>query len=122
MITIAVCMLLLAIPSALGIMRWEGSTFYIGISAQEARTSRGMPYQVSYYSFLKETDGTMKLERFRTDDDSIRLYEDSSSGGKLVRLTPAFLGKNDMACNLFACPPGSDRYEFHIPPNSVGTF
>ncbi len=100
----------------------DGNTFYIGISAQEARTNRGMPYQVSYYSFLKEANGAMSLEKFRTDDDSIRLYEDSSSGGKLVRLTPAFLGKNDMACNLFACPPGSDRYEFHVPPNSVGTF
>lgn len=99
----------------------NGNTFYIGVSAQEARTNRGVPYEVSYYSFLKEADGGMTLEKFRTDD-SIRLYEDSPSGGKLVRLEPAFLAKNDLTCNLFACPVGSTRYEFHIPTNSVGTF
>lgn len=190
MLTIMVCALLLGIPGAIGIMRWEGigiivpvfsldqsqfsslshpsktlnafvglgfggvfgfvlafaiglfvpthmvimettnltpihqdgSTFYIGVSAQEARTNRGVPYQVSYYSFLKEADGGMTLQKFRTDDDSVRLYEDSTSGGKLVRLEPAFLANNDPACNLFACPVGSTRYEFHIPTNSVGTF
>jgi hypothetical protein len=100
----------------------DGKTFYVGVSAQEVPGSRyGAPHQVSYYSFLKEADGGMALEKFPTDD-SIHLYEDTISGGKLIRLEPAFSVRHELAWYLFALPIGSTRYEFHIPPNSVGTF
>jgi hypothetical protein len=98
-----------------------GSTFYVGVSTKEVRPTRGTPYQASYYSFLREADGGMTLEKFRTDD-AIRLYEDSPNGGKLIRFERAFLGKSDQACNLFACPFTSTRYEFHVPTNNIGTF
>lgn len=98
----------------------DGNTLYVGVSAQEARMNRGVPYEVSYYSFLEANSGT-KLETFRADT-SVRIYADNSSGGKLVRLEPALLARNDRACSLFACPVGSTRYEFHVPTNSVGTF
>lgn len=74
----------------------------------------------AYFSFATKVNGVTKPQSIQ-GYLLVEIYQEDRSDGRLVKFERAFKSKDTTDCNFFACPIGMERYEFHIPKNTIGT-
>jgi hypothetical protein len=100
----------------------NGQALYVNIHLEPTEPPGDLTSGIARYSFIGKVNGDEIPKEIRDNKNSVQIRKDSRLGGKLIQFEPALRGKTDPSWGLFAIPTGSTRYEFHVPPNSVGTF